>query len=194
MIVIEDTIVSEDLLDNYFVCNLSKCKGACCIEGDQGAPLLEEELGMIQKNLDHISDYLPAEQQERITKRGFSKVYPDGELGTQLMDDGACVFVVRDNGILSCGIEKAFKEGKTDFHKPISCHLYPVRIKKYKEFSSVNYDRWSICSPACTLGNELEVPLYLFVEEALVRRFGKEWMNALKATAEHLAEEKIKKE
>lgn len=194
MIVIEDTIVSENLLDRYFVCNLSKCKGACCIEGDQGAPLLEEELDLIQNNLEPVFAYLPAEQQERIREAGFSTVYPDGELGTQMMDDGACVFVVRENGILSCGIEKAYKDGKSTFQKPVSCHLYPVRVKKYKEFSSVNYDSWSICSAACTLGRELEVPLYLFVEEALVRRFGKEWMKALKATAEHLNEEKTKSE
>lgn len=194
MIVIEDTIVSEDLIESHFVCNLNACKGACCIEGDQGAPLEEEELVEIENNLDKIFDYLPEEQKTRIREEGFSKVYPDGELGTQLMDDGACVFVVRENGILTCGMERAFNDGKSSFQKPISCHLYPVRVNQYKEFASVNYERWSICSPACSFGRDLDVPLYMFVEEALIRRFGKEWMDALKATAEHLKEEKLKSE
>ncbi|MBI1221390.1 MAG: DUF3109 family protein [Bacteroidetes bacterium] len=190
MIAIGDTLISEDLLESYFACNLSACKGACCIEGDQGAPLLEDELSQIEKNLPAILPYLPEEQQEKIRRDGFYTYYPDGDLGTSMMNNGACVFVTSENGILGCGMEKAFFEKKSDFHKPISCHLYPVRVKTYKEFTSVNYNRWDICNPACHLGKEQETPLYLFVENALVRRFGQEWMDALKSTAEHLKEEK----
>lgn len=188
MIVIENTLVSEDLIQAHFVCNLSACKGACCVEGDQGAPLLLEEEAVIQENLAGILPYLAPENQERITQEGFALTYPDGDFGTRLMDDGACVFVTRENGMVTCGIEKAYKDGKSNFIKPVSCHLYPVRVKEYKEFIAVNYDRWEICKPACKLGSELNVPLYLFVETALVRRFGQEWMDTLKATAEHLGE------
>ncbi|MDX5320930.1 MAG: DUF3109 family protein [Bacteroidota bacterium] len=189
MIAIGDTLISEDLLENYFSCNLDACKGACCIEGDQGAPLLESEIVEIEKNLNQVLPYLAPEQQERIRKEGFHRVYPDGDLGTHMMDNGACVFITQKDGIYGCGIEQAFYDGKSDFHKPVSCHLYPVRVKTYKEFTSVNYNRWNICSPACTLGKELQMPLYLFVENALVRRFGQEWMDDLKATAEHLKNE-----
>jgi len=190
MIVIEDTLISEDLIESQFMCNLKACKGACCIEGDQGAPLLESECEEIAENLDKILPYLPKSQQEKIAEIGFSTLYADGDLGTSMMDDGACVFVVNEKGILGCGIEKAFFAKDSSFQKPISCHLYPVRVKTYKEFTSVNYNRWDICSPACTFGKEHQMPLYLFVENALVRRFGQEWMDTLKATVEHLKQEK----
>lgn len=190
MILIEDTLISEDLVEAHFMCNLKACKGMCCIEGDQGAPLLEKECEEIAENLDKILPYLPETQQEKIKENGFSTVYSDGDLGTSMMEDGACVFIVKENGIVGCGIEKAYFDKQSTFHKPVSCHLYPVRVKTYKEFTSVNYNRWDICSPACTFGKEHQMPLYLFVENALVRRFGQEWMDALKATAAHLEQEK----
>lgn len=190
MIAIDDTLISEDVLSSQFMCNLSACKGACCIEGDQGAPLEQEELDEIENNLEAILPYLPEIQQTKIRQEGFSTIYPDGDLGTSMLPDGACVFVTEKDGILGCGMEQAFFDGKSDFHKPVSCHLYPVRVKKYKEFTAVNYNRWDICNPACSLGKEQQMPLYKFVENALVRKFGREWMDALNAAADHLEEEK----
>jgi hypothetical protein len=190
VILIEDTIVSEELLNRHFVCNLNACKGACCIEGDRGAPLREDEIPLIEANLPAILPFLPEEQQLLIETSGFYEKDTDGELVTLCMPDRSCVFVVREGGILSCGMEKAFRAEASSFHKPISCHLYPVRVKTYKEFTAVNYHPWDICSPACAHGKDLGVPLYKFVENALVRRFGQEWMDALDATANHLDDDK----
>lgn len=190
MIQIGDTIVSEELIKQHFVCNLSACKGACCIEGDRGAPLREEEIARIEENLEAILPFLPDEQKTLIEGSGFYEKDTDGELVTRCMPDNSCVFVVREGGILSCGMEKAFREEASDFQKPVSCHLYPVRVKTYKEFTAVNYHPWDICSAACANGKALKVPLYKFVESALVRRFGQEWLEALDATARHLEEDK----
>ena len=192
MVRIDETLVSDDVLKEHFVCNLEACKGACCIEGDLGAPLEKEELPAIRKNLPAFLERLPVDQQESIREKGFYEVAPDGELVTQCMPDGRCVFVTEHEGILGCAMEEAHREGQSDFLKPVSCHLYPVRVKRYKEFTAVNYDEWSICSPACIHGAKLGVRVFEFVENALVRKFGEEWMETLKATAKHLEEEEAK--
>ncbi len=186
MIVIEDTLISENLLDKRFVCNLSACKGACCVEGDRGAPLLEEEIGVLQALLPAIKPYMDPDYLLDTEANGFYEKDEDGEFVTRCQPSGECNFVVYQDGITACSIELAHKAGAIDYKKPISCHLYPVRVQRYKEFQAVNYHEWSICSPACQLGDELKVPVYRFVKDALIRKFGIAWYEALEATAAHL--------
>ncbi|HRZ98140.1 MAG TPA: DUF3109 family protein [Paludibacter sp.] len=180
MLQIEDTVVSFDLLDEKFVCDLASCKGECCIEGDEGAPLEEAELEIIQDLLPVIWDDLTVEAKEVIEKHGIFYIDRAGEPVTSIVNGAECVFTYTDeHGICKCAIEKAFREGKTDFYKPISCHLYPVRLQKYKGFTAVNYHRWGICDCARTLGGNLNVSVYKFLKEPLIRKFGKEWFTQL---------------
>lgn len=184
MILIEDKIISNDLLSKQFVCDLSACKGACCIEGDAGAPLEEEERPLLRENYDQIEPYLTEEGKRTIREKGFTVTDEEG-LKTPLTEDGPCAYVRYENGIASCGIEKAWEEGKIDFRKPVSCHLYPVRIDSYEQYDAVNYDRWEICDPACDLGQKLKVPVYQFVKNALIRKYGQEFYDALEGVAEY---------
>lgn len=192
MIVIDDVIVSDDLLQNEFVCNLSKCKGACCVQGDGGAPLAPEEIDLLPNIYEAVKPYLTPEGIEQIETHGFTN-QEEGEnyRSTPLRkSDSACVYVnFSEDGTTYCGIEKAHLDGKIEFRKPVSCHLYPVRVKEYEGFQAVNYHQWDICSDACTLGKELKVPLYQFVKEPLIRKFGEAFYDALHATATHLQEE-----
>ncbi len=187
MLQINDTIISLDLLDEQFVCDLTHCKGACCIEGDDGAPLEESEVKIIEELLPVIWDDLTEKSKEVIQKQGVSYIDDDGEPVTSIVNGAECVFTYTDeSGICKCAIEKAFREGKTDFYKPLSCHLYPVRLQKYNEFTAVNYHRWSICSCARKLGGKLNVPVYQFLKEPLVRKFGEAWYTELELTATEL--------
>lgn len=180
MLQIDNTIVSLDLLDEKFVCDLASCKGICCIEGDAGAPLLDEEVKIIEDLLPVIWDDLSEVSIEVINKQGVSYIDEDGEPVTSIVNGAECVFTYTDeSGICKCAIEKAYREGKTDFYKPISCHLYPVRLQKYDEFTAVNYHRWHICNCARKLGGKLKVPVYRFLKEPLIRRFGEEWFEQL---------------
>ncbi len=180
MLQIDDTIISLDLLDEQFVCDLTSCKGICCIEGDDGAPLEPEEVKVIQDLLPLIWDDLSDVSKEVINKQGVSYIDDDGEPVTSIVNGAECVFTFTDtNGICKCAIEKAFREGKTDFYKPISCHLYPVRLQKYNEYIAVNYHRWSVCNCARKLGVKLKVPVYQFLKEPLIRKFGTEWFEQL---------------
>jgi len=186
MIVINDTIISEDLLSKQFVCNLSKCKGACCVEGDSGAPLEQEETVTLEKVYDQVKPYMEKEGIVTVEKYGKWMVDTDGDFVTPLIDGkGRCAYVFFDeNGVAKCAIEQAHAEGKIDYKKPVSCHLYPVRIKKYKDYDAVNYDRWDICAPACSLGKELAVPVFRFVKNALIRKYGEDWYNQLEGAAQ----------
>jgi hypothetical protein len=180
MLQIDDTIISLDLLDEKFVCDLATCKGICCIEGDDGAPLEMAEVKIIEDLLPIIWDDLTEISREIIRKQGVSYIDDDGEPVTSIVNGAECVFTYTDeNGFCKCAIEKAFREGKTDFYKPISCHLYPVRLQKYEEFTAVNYHRWNVCNCARKLGGKLQVPVYKFLKEPLVRRFGSEWYEQL---------------
>ncbi|MGK7393168.1 MAG: DUF3109 family protein [Candidatus Cyclobacteriaceae bacterium M3_2C_046] len=180
MIIIKDTIISEDVRESHFVCDLNKCKGACCVEGDLGAPLEKKELKIIKRHLEQIKPFLSSEGRREIDRQGPYIYDEDHEYSTPTIEGKECAYAIYDDqGILKCGIEEAFNEGKIDFRKPISCHLYPVRLTKYNQFTAVNYDRWEICSPACTLGRSLQVPLYVFLKDALVRKFGKSWYREL---------------
>lgn len=180
------TIVSEDILEKEFVCNLTACKGACCIDGDSGAPLLKEETEILEKIYPIVKSFLRPEGVEAIESQGAWVIDKDNEIGTPLIDNKDCAYVIFDGGTALCGIEQAYNQGLIDWKKPVSCHLYPVRIKEFSSFQAVNYDRWDICSDACQLGKELQVPVYKFVKEALVRRFGAEWYEELEQVAKEL--------
>lgn len=184
MIQHEKTLISEDILEKKFLCDLNSCKGACCVEGEWGAPLEEKELEIMESALPQVEEFMSEEGKELMAKRGFYEKDSDGELVTTCRDNGACVFEIKEDGISKCSIEKAHQNGETDFKKPISCHLYPIRTKKLGAFTALNYNDWSICSPACKLGESLSLPVYEFLEEALIRKFGSEWMDGLMQIAE----------
>jgi hypothetical protein len=184
MIIHRDTLIADDVLKEAFVCDLGKCKGICCVEGDYGAPLEKSEVEEIGKYLHKIKAYLPEKARQEIEKRGFYEVDTDDELVTNCIDKKACVFAVKEKGVYACGIEKAYRNKDIPVNKPISCHLYPVRILKTKQHTALNYDRWDICAPACKLGTSLKVPVFVFVKDALIRKFGEEWYNELRLLAE----------
>lgn len=180
MIQINDTIISEELLERKFVCDLNACKGACCVEGDAGAPLQEEELKKLENVFELVKPYL-AEENIAALEKDLYTLDRDGEYVTQLVNGKECAFVFFDEqGITKCSIEQAHIDGKTDFKKPISCHLFPVRLNKYKSFTAVNYAYWQICDDACSLGEKLGVKTYEFLKEPLIRKFGQEWFDELK--------------
>lgn len=184
MMQIGNCIVSTELLDEKFVCNLDKCKGHCCVEGESGAPLEDGEDEMIGKNYPGFKAYLRTESVEAIEKNGFSAIDKDNELVTPLLNGKECVYAIFDDGIAKCGIEKAFFDKKSDFRKPMSCHLYPVRIKKlFDDVDGLNYHFWNVCDPARDLGCKKRVFTYEFLEDALVRKYGRKWYNELKEAA-----------
>lgn len=179
------TVISEELFEKHFVCDLTKCKGACCVEGDAGAPLEKEEVIILEKEYNNIKPFLRKEGIAVIEKEGTSVIDDyDGELVTPLVNNKECAYVVFDDtGTTLCGIELAWKEGKTSFRKPVSCHLYPIRIESYSSFDALNYHKWEICSPACSLGQELKVPVYKFAKDSLIRKYGQDWYKELEVIA-----------
>lgn len=185
MIAIENTLISEDLLDKKFVCDLNTCKGACCVAGDSGAPLDKDELTILDSIVDKIKPYMVKKGINAVEKYGAYVIDGDGDYTTTLVSAGAeCAFVFfDDNNIAKCAIEQAYYDGKIDWKKPISCHLYPIRITKHKAYDAVNYDKWSICKPACECGAKLDVPVYKFLKEPLIRKYGKEWFKTLEKSA-----------
>ena len=191
MIIIGNTLVSEDLFDQEFICNLSACKGSCCIEGDSGAPVTELEKSRIEKEFEKIKPYLSQASLADIEKRGGFEIDEDGEWVTTCLPTGECNFVKRDqNGILGCGIEKSFLNGESEIRKPSSCYLYPIRVIKVGDYDALNYHRWDICSAACSLGKQEKVAVYQFLKEPLIDRFGQDWYNELVAIAAAYFEEK----
>ena len=178
------TIVSEDIIEKDFVCNLSACKGACCVEGDAGAPLEEDEAKILSEIYPKVKPFLREEGIKAIEKQGTYITTEDGELETPLIDGAECAYVFFDQkGTALCAIEEAYNKGIVNWKKPISCHLYPIRVKEYSEFSAINYNKWHICDDACILGKELQVPVYKFVKEALIRKFGEDWYMELEKVA-----------
>lgn len=185
MFQLDKTIVSEEILEKEFVCNLNACKGACCVNGDAGAPLEKEELEILEEILPILKGYLRKEGLQAIEEQGTYTTNELGEHETTLIDGADCAYVIYDdNNVALCGIEEAYNQGEISFKKPVSCHLYPIRIKQYSEFAAVNYDKWEICDDACSLGKELGVPVYKFVKQALVRKFGEQWYAELEKVAE----------
>lgn len=191
MIQIEDKLISEDIFSEEFVCNLSKCKGACCVEGDIGAPLDKEETAILESIYHKVKPYLTEEGKKAIEEQGTWVIDPnDGDFVTPMVEDKECVYVTYDEkGITKCAIEKAYEEGAVDWQKPISCHLYPIRIQKYSTFDAINYHEWQICSDACALGKELQVPVYQFLKTPLIRKYGEDFYKILSEAAEEWKKE-----
>ena len=191
MILIGNTVVSLEILEKEFCCDLEKCRGCCCIEGDAGAPLTEEEEKTLKELLPMLLPEMTPEARKAVEEKGMSYRDPDGELVTQIVDGKDCMFARTDHkGWCYCLIEKAFHAGKTTFRKPVSCHLYPVRVKEFAArgnapaMSALEYNRWDICHCARVLGKKEHVRLYEFLKEPLIRRFGQEWYDELCLTAE----------
>ena len=185
MFQLDKTIVSEEILEKEFVCNLSACKGACCVDGDAGAPLEKDELVILEEIFPVLKNYLRKEGLQAIEEQGLYTTNEQGEHETTLVTGADCAYVIYDDkNVALCGIEEAYNQGEIAFKKPVSCHLYPVRIKQYSEFAAVNYDKWEICDDACSLGKELGVPVYKFVKQALIRKFGKDWYSELERVAD----------
>ena len=187
MLQIQDTIISLDVVEECFICDLSFCKGICCVEGESGAPVEEDEVARLEEVLPVVWDDLSPEAQKVIKAQGVVYVDEDGEFVTSIVNGEDCVFTCYDeNGYCKCAIEKAYREGKTDFYKPISCHLYPIRVAQYKEFRAVNYHRWNVCQAAKELGKKNKVRVYQFLKEPLTRKFGEDWYKQLNTAAEEL--------
>jgi hypothetical protein len=194
VIAIGNTIVSTEVLEEHFVCDLEKCKGACCVAGDSGAPLDESELPELEKYYEVVKPYLQKEGIESIEKQGFYVIDSDNDWVTPLIHGHReCAYTIFENGIAKCSFEKAYFEGKIPFRKPVSCHLYPVRITKLKAYDAVNYDRWDVCAAACKLGKSLKVPVYKFLKDSLIRKYGEEWYEQLEIAANLLQEQKDEK-
>ena len=184
MLQIGKTIVSDDILDRDFVCNLSACKGECCVAGAAGAPVTDDERAILEREYENVKPYLRPEGIASIEQQG-TWIDRDGEYETPLVQGEECAYVIFDEkNTALCGIEAAYRAGKTDFYKPVSCHLYPIRVTEYSSFTALNYHRWPICNPACSLGKELQVPIYKFLKESLTRHFGEGWYAKLEAIAE----------
>jgi len=180
MFQIKDTIVSLDVLEEDFFCDLDACKGICCVEGNSGAPVERDELPLLNEVLPVIWNDLSPEAQKIIKKQGVAYIDVEGEYVTSIVDGKDCVFTCYDDkGTCMCAIEKAYREGLTDFYKPVSCHLYPIRVAKYKDFKAVNYHRWSICKAATIVGKSKNIKIYQFLKEPLIRKFGEEWYEQL---------------
>ena len=175
MIIIDDILVSDEFRDAKFCCNVKECLGVCCVEGDAGAPLEEEEISLIEDHIEDIMPFMREEGIEVVTLRGVFDYDMYGEYVTPLIRDKDCAFVYYEDTIARCAIEKAHEEGRIPFQKPVSCHLYPVRVSKSKGFQAVNYHKWYICEPARVYGKSHGVFLYRFLKDALVRKFGQDW-------------------
>lgn len=185
MIAIENILVSDEVVEKQFVCNLDKCKGGCCVDGDTGAPITQEEAGIIEDIYPHIRHLLTPQAIALIEDEGTHTYDDEHGLVTPTLNGGICVYGYYDEqGIVKCAMEHVYKEGKIDFKKPISCHLFPIRITEYESFEAVNYEpRETLCKPACKLGKSLKVPVYQFLKEPLIRKYGEEFYEALDATA-----------
>ena len=188
MIQIGKTIISLDLLESRFVCDLEKCKGECCVYGDSGAPLEEEEVDILYKIYPSVKPYLRDEGIRTIEKNGTSFIDSDGDNVTPLIEGKECAYTYYEGEIVKCAIEKAFNDNVIKFRKPISCHLYPARLIKYPEFTAVNYNRIDLCKSAIEKGMKENIQLFVFLKESLIRKFGIKWYNELK-----ISENQIKK-
>lgn len=190
MLQIGTVLASLDIVQRFFCCNLDKCLGECCIEGDAGAPITTEEYDKLKEILPIVWDDLLPAAQAVVEQQGVGYVDSEGDLVTSIVDGRNCVFTCYGpNGLCQCAIEKAFREGKTDFQKPVSCHLYPARVTDYPTFSAINYHRWKICKAAETLGRQKGIRLYQFLEAPLTRRFGKDWYDEFKTACEAYIEQ-----
>ena len=180
MIIVDNVLISRDLLTHCFCCDLSRCKGMCCIEGDAGAPLEEEEVGIIENNLEKILPYMTEQGRQVVKENGTFDYDMEGQLVTPLIEDKACAFICYDHGIAQCAIEKAFFDKKITFRKPISCELYPIRLEKLQYYDSLKYHQWDICEAARRCGQEKKITVFEFLEAPLTRKYGKKWFQKAK--------------
>lgn len=188
MIIINNVIVNAEIINEKFSCELSACKGACCWEGDYGAPLSADEIEILEQDAEKIKPYLESNALEKIQESGASVYFKEAKFtGTNLLEDGSCVYLNRSSGIALCGIEQAWKDNKTALRKPISCHLYPIRIEQnhITGFETLNYDEWDICSAACVKGEREKIRVFEFAKEALIRKYGAEFYNQLDAASKN---------
>lgn len=187
MIQIDDVVVSLDVLKEKFLCDLGACKGKCCIEGDAGAPVEPEEVEKLKEVLPIIWEELSSEAKTIIEKQGVVYTDCDGDLVTSIVNGKDCVFTCYDEkGCCYCAIEKAYRAGKSNFYKPVSCHLYPIRVGNYGPYKALNYHRWNVCKAAVLLGEKEKLPVYKFLKEPLIRKFGEEWYQELEIAVEEL--------
>ncbi|MFN8208339.1 MAG: DUF3109 family protein [Bacteroidales bacterium] len=189
MLQIDDKLISLDILEKKFVCRTEHCLGACCISGDSGAPLEQSETVLLNKEYDNIAPFMREEGRKTVKILGTHVIDDDQDQVTPLIEGKECAFVIFEQGIARCAIEKAFLAGKTSLRKPISCHLYPIRAKKYPSFLALNYDRWEVCKPARDAGEELQVPVFRFLKDPIIRKFGEDFYEQLQLASRHLAED-----
>lgn len=190
MIQIDDTIISIDCLSEKFCCDLDACAGACCIEGDAGAPVDLDEVEQLEAALPVVWNDLSASAQTVIDKQGVVYTDEEGDLVTSIVNGKDCVFTCYDEkGCCFCALEKAYRAGKTNFYKPLSCHLYPIRLKKIGDMTALNYHRWDVCKAAVCKGEQLNLPVYRFLKEPLIRCFGQAWYDELEKAVEELKEQ-----
>lgn len=180
MLIVDNILIDEDLFTQCFCCNIHMCNGICCVEGDAGAPLEEEEVGIIENYIDKITPYLSEENKTVIAQNGTFDYDMDGKLVTPLVNDKECAFVFYENNVAKCAIEQAYLDKKIKFRKPISCHLYPIRVEKFPYYESLKYHRWEVCKTAVALGNSKKISVFDFLEEPLSRKYGKAWIKKVK--------------
>lgn len=193
MIEIDDKIVSSDLLRECFACDLGKCKGICCVEGDAGAPLELDEVDLLEEEYENYAPYMTEEGRREVERQGFMVVDSDGDYTTPLVNNAECAYAFSENGVTFCAIERAYREGKCSFLKPISCHLYPIRVKQFSNGSyGLNYHRWSVCRDAVECGKKIGLPVYKALKEPIIRRFGEEFYKALECAEELFKEQNSK--
>ena len=186
MVQIEDTIISLEVIEKQFCCDFLACQGGCCVAGDSGAPLEPDEILAIEDALPAISKMLSEKSKEIIKKNGVAVIDSDGDLVTPLIENKECAFVIFNNGLAECAIEKCYEIGKCTLQKPVSCHLYPIRLTKYNKFTAVNFHEWEICKPAIPNGKNKDLCIYEFTKPALIRKFGIEWYDQLCSAAEYI--------
>jgi hypothetical protein len=194
MMEIGDKVISLDLITCKFVCDLDKCRGVCCVEGQSGAPLEQDEVGILEDEYENIRPYLRDSGIRAVQLLGTSVIDADGEMVTPLIEGKECAYAVFEGDIARCGIEKAFEAGATSLRKPVSCHIYPIRVKEYKGFMAVNYDRWPICDPARAHGEELGIPVYRFLRESIIRKYGEEFYLKLESVEKNLKSDEYVKQ
>jgi len=177
-------IVSEDIIEKDFACNLAACKGACCIDGDAGAPVEADEGQILKDIYPKVKPFMRTVGRKAVEKQGVYTTNDEGEHETPLVNGAECAYVIFDDKKTAlCAIEEAYNSGAVTFKKPVSCHLYPIRVQDYSEFAAVNYHKWPICDDACALGKQLQIPVYKFVKQALIRKFGEDWYTELEKIA-----------
>ncbi|MCI5777313.1 MAG: DUF3109 family protein [Bacteroidales bacterium] len=192
MIEIEGKVINTEIFRRRFVCDISKCKGTCCYDGDSGAPLEKEELDKLTEVFPAVEPLLSDKEREEISRQGLWVTDADGDFVTPIIDGRECVYTNREpDGTWSCAIEKAFREGKTNWRKPISCYLYPIRVSKTRKYELLNFHEWEVCRPAMELGQKVGTPAYKFLREPIIEKFGEDFYKELEELEQELSRQGI---